>query len=116
MSTFTPCSTSMRSVPRVKCLWTSRTRTREFESVMNRSLSLHNDFAAVSELRWRREHDALAGSKTGEDLDAVAVGAADLHGPALDDLAIDDEHVLAVPFGANGRLRHERNRLRHRRA
>jgi hypothetical protein len=69
----------------------------------------------AANFRWRRDHDAVAAFQSGDDLDAVAVRAADLDGAALDALTIDEKHESRAAVGLDRGLRHERHRLRHRR-
>src|SRR4029450_13551377 len=93
MSTLTPCSTSMRSLPRVKYLWTSRIRTRGGESAivmfpcrpnlkvrpstglpaLKDLLHLHSYLRAILQFWRRRDDDAIARAEPAEDLDAIAV-------------------------------------------
>src|ERR1044071_7984977 len=74
---FTPFNTSMRSLPRVKNLWTSRTVTRSamVESPCSKFL-LYNHLRAALQLLRRSDHDAFAWLQAGDHFHAVAVGAA----------------------------------------
>src|SRR6187402_256076 len=83
MSRLTPCSTSMRSDPRLKCLWTSRTLTSEFNAIVlspvvepASPVLADPDLHPIGELRRRRDDDALAGGQPGQNLDPVAVHTA----------------------------------------
>src|SRR5262245_37005617 len=70
-------STSMRSPPRVKYLWTSWMRTSGVVPwVMD--VSLHDDLVAVLERGWRRQDNPIAALQSGTNLDAVAVLTAGL--------------------------------------
>src|SRR5262245_54544822 len=87
MPRLTPFSTSIRSDPRLKCLWTSRTFTREFGLAIGVLLLTNSDLHAVGQRRRRRDDDALARGEASQDLHAVAVHATRLDRAPLDGVA-----------------------------
>src|SRR5262245_15336684 len=108
ISRLTPLRTSMRSLPRVKCLWMSRTRTRVSDMGLwllgtSRTL-LDGDLAAIFQIGRRRHDDALARAQSAAHFHAIAVGAARLHGAPLHVIAGDHERVARAAFALQRRL------------
>ena len=107
----------MRSLPRVKCLWTSRDANElAFVHCRRVYLLIATTRAPARKFRRRRHDDAFAGVEAGEHFDAVAVGAAGRNGPAIDaDRSTTTKAYDCLPSVLIARLRHERHRPRGRR-
>src|SRR5262245_19886890 len=107
-SRLTPCNTSIRSLPRVKYLWTFLIVTRVS---MKPLLLLDDNRQTLSELRRRRDHHAIATFQTGDDFEPIAVGAGGLNRPSFDRVLPHHERVARPVLLAHRALGHERDRL-----
>src|SRR5688500_2766453 len=110
MSSVTPLSTSMRSLPRVNDLWTLLILT----SALMSSLSLNRDQHAFAQFGRRGNHHLVAALQSRHHLEPIAVGARGLDRAALDGVLADDEHEARLAVFLHRRLRHQRHRLRDR--
>ena len=70
------------------------------------------DALSVRELAVAANNHLLAGRDSGDDLDVGAEWPADRHRPALEAVALEDEHDRAVAVAAHGRGRHDARRRR----